>query len=122
MNIQIKATNLELTESIESYIEKRLQSVVKFLEQDSTAQCMVEVARTTNHHKHGDIFRAEIRISSALHSVYVESEKEDLYAAIDAARNEASGKLSSGKDKRVSVLRRGGARVKNMIKGIWGQE
>jgi len=120
MNINIKTTGISLTPSIASYINKRMESVKKLLENDSSATCSFEAGKTTQHHKSGDVFRAEVHIVGARRDIYVESEQSDLYAAIDAVRDEVMRRLSSDKAKRISSIRRGGMAVKNMIKGIWG--
>ena len=123
MNTQIKTTGgLSLTPAISEYIEKRVASLEKFLASDPTTIVHVEISKTTSHHKHGDIFRAEIRISAKGRDIYVASEKADLYAAIDDVRDEAYRKLAATKEKRISFVRRGGARVKNIIKGIWTKD
>jgi putative sigma-54 modulation protein len=120
MNINIKGTNIGLTPAITSYIEKRLEPAGKFLEGDSSAICNFEVAKTSRHHKSGDIFRAEAHIVAAKRDIFVESEQGDLYAAIDVVRDEIIHRLSSDKGRRLSRMRRGGMAVKNIIKGLWG--
>jgi ribosomal subunit interface protein len=67
----------------------------------------------------GDIFRAEIHIVAKDKNLYASSEQDDLYKAIDVVRDEMLREVRSSKSKGLSLLRRGGARVKNMIRGIW---
>lgn len=119
MNIRITAPTIGLTPAISDYTEKHLETIKKFLADDPAAQCDVELAKTTNHHKHGDIFKAEIHIVAKGENIYASVEREDLYAAIDEVRDEVVRKLKSGKDKRRSLVRRGGAQVKDFIKGFW---
>lgn len=119
MNINIKTTTISLTEAISDYVEKRLRPIESFLAGDTTAQCDIELAKTSNHHKQGDIFKAEVHIIGLNTNIYASVEKEDLYAAIDIVKDEVMRKLISGKDKRRSLIRRGGARVKDMLKGFW---
>ena len=119
MNIRIKATAFELTPAISDYADKRLDKISKFLGSDPTAQCDVELGRTTNHHHKGDIFRAEIHITAAGRDLYASAEKADLYSAIDDAHDEILHSLKLNKEKRQSRMRRGGARVKEMVKGMW---
>ncbi len=118
MKTNIKTSGIELTPAISDYINRRLASVERFVSGDPSAICDVEVGRTTVHHKQGDIFRAEVHIIAKNRNLYASSEKSDLYAAIDDVRDEIVRELSSAKEKRVSLIRRGGARVKNMMKGI----
>jgi ribosomal subunit interface protein len=128
MNIHIKTKGgLAVTPAIGDYVNKRCESMEKFLANDPTVFVVVELGRTTGHHKHGDVFGAEIHITGkALNTasgrsgdLYVSAEREDLYAAIDAVRDEALRELSSAKSKKMTLVRRGGAKVKNMIKGFF---
>ena len=122
MKINIKATNIELTESIRNYAFKRLEGIDKILGVPTDEVVgQIEVGKSTNHHKSGDIFRAEVNLSGGGHSLYAVSETDDLYAAIDKVRDEiiAEAKKSRGKEK--SLVRRGGQAAKNVIKGLFGR-
>lgn len=119
MNINIKTTGITITPSISEYTNKRLQKISDFLVNDPTAQCDVELGKTTSHHNKGEIFRAEIHVVAKGKNAYVSSEQEDLYAAIDIVQEEMMNELRSEKSKKVSMLRRGGARIKGAVKGLW---
>jgi ribosomal subunit interface protein len=119
MNINIKTSSISLTPSISDYVDKRLQTIKSFFQNDSTAICDVELARTTFHHKSGDIFRAEIHIVAKDKNLYASNEQDDLYKAIDMVRDEMLREIKTTKSKDQSMLRRGGARIKDMIRGIW---
>lgn len=118
MNINIKTTNISLTEAISDYTSKRLDAVTQLLKDDSTVQCDVELAKTTNHHKNGDIFRAEVHIVGKNRDIYSACEEDDLYKAIDMVRDEVLREIRSAKGKKLSILRRGGAKLKDIIKGF----
>lgn len=105
---------MEVTESIREYLDKKLRTLEKFL--DPNAKIEAELGKTSNHHKHGDIFRAELNITNEGKSTYVQSEQADLYAAIDKVRDEADDILASRKDKRQSLFRKGAQRMKNMFR------
>src|SRR4051812_39775206 len=119
MNINIKATGIELTEAIRNYVDKRLEAVTKLLQDDPAAMINVEVGKTTQHHRHGDIFKADIHITGSQRDLFVASEQGDLYAAIDDVRDEAIRRITSSKAKRLSLVRRGGKRVKDIVRGIF---
>ncbi len=119
MNTNIKTTNITLTPSISDYTNKRLEKIALLLAGDQTVQCDIELGRTTSHHQKGDIFKAEIHIVGTGKNIYANAEKDDLYTAIDAVRDEVLAELRSGKGKKVSLIRRSGARVKDMIRGLW---
>jgi len=65
MKINIKTTNISLTPAISEYIEKRIGSLDKFYKKEEDIVINVEVGKTTEHHKSGDIFRAEINLTRA---------------------------------------------------------
>ena len=115
----IKATSLTLTPAIEASIDKVLQAIDKYVDPDDTsAMAQIEVARTTNHHRSGDIFRAEINFHSRLGDFRAENEKEDLYAALVAVKDELVETLRSRKAKKIDFVRRSGLAVKNMLRGL----
>jgi putative sigma-54 modulation protein len=117
MKINIKATGISLTPSISEYIEKKINMLEKFFHGEEVL-VNVEVGRTTKHHKSGDIFRAEIQVVINGQTYYAARETEDLYAAIDEVKDEIVYKLSSKKKKTLHLFRRGGAKIKELIKGI----
>lgn len=117
MSTNIKATNMELTEAISDYVNKRLEGIKKFSKEDEIVT-RVEVGRTTNHHKQGDFFKAEFDINIKGKKFYTVSEKEDLYEAIDDAREEIVRQITSKKDKEKTLFKRGAKSVKKMLKGI----
>lgn len=117
MNINIKATNIELTGAIEEYVNKRISSIEKFVTKDG-AHVNVEVGKTTNHHKQGDVYKAEIEIRSDGNVFFAEAETDDLYKAIDMAKEDIVRELTSTKDRNSSLFRRGARSVKKMLKGM----
>jgi ribosomal subunit interface protein len=117
MNIIIKATNFELTPSLQDYIEKRIGALEKFL--GGQSQVSVEVGKTTLHHKNGNIFKTEITLFAADGGkFYVLSEKSDQYESIDDATNELRQSVVSRKEKKQSLWKRGASKIKNILKGF----
>jgi ribosomal subunit interface protein len=117
MNISIKTTNIELTPALKDYTEKRLNNAAKFIGNDVFIN--VEIGKTSNHHKQGDIFRAEINLTTALGKQFrAVSEKPDLYEAIDDVRDEIVSAVSSEKGKTEALWKRGARKIKNMMKGF----
>ena len=122
MKLNLKGTNITLTPEITDYLDKRLQSVRKFLPEEGKAfMADVELGRTTNHHQTGEIFRAEINIYMGNKSFRAVAEREDLYAAIDHMKDEITRELGSHKEKRLSLVRRSGQKIKNMIRGLYSR-
>ena len=118
MNTNIKATNIELTSAISDYVNKRLSGIEKFVKDGEEMIAYIEVGKTTNHHKQGDVFRAEFNIEISGTKFYTFSEKEDLYAAIDDAKEEIVRQITSNKERKQTLFKRGAMSVKKMLKGI----
>lgn len=117
MNISIKATNIELTPALKDYAEKRMKGIVKFT--DGDADIIVDIGKTTAHHKGGEVFEASAHVTTPLGKQYhAASQKGDLYEAIDDVRSEIVRELTSAKGKRDSLFKRGARRVKNILKGF----
>lgn len=117
MNIRIHAPQLPLTSAIEEYVLKRVTPLQKLVS-DQNVVCEIELAKTTNRHKSGEIFKAEINMVLPDKHIYLVSEKTDLYQAIDDVRDQLDQTLSMRKEKKQTLFRRGAGRIKDMIKNF----
>jgi len=122
MKHNIKTTNIFLTPSITDYVDKRLSHLDKFIspEEKETVMCYVEIGKTTNHHKTGDIFRAELNLHIGGEALRAELEKDDLYAAIDGVGDEMAREIKSHKTKKTGLVKRSGAKLKAFVKSFTG--
>ncbi len=117
MSISITALNTDLTPALKDYIEKRLSGLSKFTA--GTPAITVDVAKTTTHHRQGEIFEAKVKVVTPLGKQYVAtSHKADLYEAIDDVRSEIARELASAKDKNTTLFRRGAQKIKGLLKGF----
>lgn len=116
MNIQIKATGIELTPAISAYVEKRLDSVKKYFEEGKMPNMFVELGKESNHHKQGEVFRAEVRIGGAGQNFYAVSLAEDLYASIDKVKDDIIREITKVKGKRETLMRKGGRMIKDTMR------
>jgi ribosomal subunit interface protein len=117
MNINIKATNVELTDSIRDHINNRLDSISKFVKKGALSG-QVEIGKTTNHHKQGEIYKAEFDLVVNGEHFFAKSETEDLFSAIDDVKEEISRSIVQKKDRKKTLFKRGAISVKKMVKGI----
>jgi len=119
MKIQIKGTNTYITDETSDYLHKKIDMLEKFVDpNDTSVLCEVEIGRTTNHHKSGDIFRTEINLRQDGKHFRAVAEEESVLASIDFAKDEMSVELSNYKNKKITLIRRGGAAIKNMLRSI----
>lgn len=104
MKIKIKGTGLNLTPAIQEYIEDKIGALEKFvqsIERDGgELLARVEIARTTRHHEHGDVFRAEVNIDRGKNIARAEHEDYDIRVAIDHVHTVLKRLLVKYKEKR----------------------
>ncbi|MFA6269952.1 MAG: ribosome-associated translation inhibitor RaiA [Candidatus Paceibacterota bacterium] len=118
MKINTKATAITLTPSISEYIGKKINMLDKFFKEQDEVLVNIEVGKISKHHKSGEIFRAEIQVVSGGQTYYAESETEDLYASIDEVKDLIVYELTSSRKKALRLFRRGGAKIKELLKGL----
>ncbi len=94
---EITGTNLELTEAIKQYVDKRLMSLEKLTAKYSPADYAANVGKTTTHHQKGNIFFAEFNLTIPGALLRARSVKDDLYAAIDEAKDDLKRQLVARK-------------------------
>ncbi|MEK7622205.1 MAG: ribosome-associated translation inhibitor RaiA [Patescibacteria group bacterium] len=122
MKINFKATNLTLTPAILDYCREKLGHLDKFLVDDENVFTEVEVGKTTRHHKHGEVFRAEINLHLAGHRLRAEATTEDLYAAVDEAKDELVSEVKRYRKRQGTLIRRGGRLVKDFLHGVYNYQ
>lgn len=119
MKINIKATNIDLTQALSDYTNQKIGQIEKFIKlNDDSVLCNVEIGTSTKHHQSGKIFRAEINLRVVGKEFRSVSEKEDLYVAINDAKEEMIEIVKSSKTKKRTRLRRGSESIKNILKGF----
>jgi|SRR3989338_7067953 len=122
MKINLKSTNIELTPAIHDYVIKRVTNLEKLLsnieEEGGEVNVNFEVAKSTNHHKSGDVFHADCLINIKGEEFYSSSDKEDLYQAIDEIKEILFREIRKNKDRKQTLLKRGATSIKKMMKGL----
>lgn len=120
MKINIKSTNLAVSPDINTYLNEKLKSVIKLIDQnDETAMFNIELGRTTRHHQTGDIFRAEINLYSQGGNNRAVSESSDIFSAIDLVKDQMLNELRGVKGKRLHFIRKSGRRVKEWLRRFY---
>lgn len=119
MKIHIKSTNFTLTPDVSDYLQKKMDMLDRLIDQnDTSVLCDVEVGKTSKHHKSGDVFRTEINFRKDGKQFRTVAEETSILAAIDEAKDQVVSELKNYKSKQQTLLRRGGAAIKNILKGI----
>lgn len=125
MKINIKAANLDLTPAITVYIEEKIGSLEKFISgkelkewgehNQAAVEADVEIARTTSHHRQGDVFRAEVNLKVPGRIIRAEAEEWDIRVAIDRIKDELQAEVKKYKNKQETEFRKGSRFLKKIM-------
>lgn len=99
MQLNIKATKMELTTAIRDYCQAKMDKTEKYLGQLPVLNCDVEVSKTVGDQRKGDIFRAEVNLQVPQQLLRVERTASDLYKAIDKVQEHLKLVIKKYKDK-----------------------
>lgn len=97
MHINLKSTKIELTPAIKEYVFEKVDSLEKFY--NGILQTDVEVGKTTRHHQKGDVFFCEINASVPNTLLRAREEMDDLYKAVNKAKDLMQRELKKYKGK-----------------------
>lgn len=101
MNLNIKATNLELTPNLKDYVQKKMDALEKYLGNFKVMSVHFEVDKTTRHHKKGEIFCAEANLVVNGDLLRVQKTEKDVYKAVDKVRDHLELMIKKYKDKKI---------------------
>ncbi len=119
MQINIKATNIELTSEIKDYVNEKINSLYKFLPRSSDGVFFVEIGKESNHHQNGpDVFMCEVRFAFEGKDFYIKDHAGELFAAVDLVRDETQRQIKEKKGKSQTLFVRGARKIKKRIKGM----
>lgn len=102
MRIQIKATGFEMTPSLQLFVEEKIMGLEKYVsrwDEGDGVIVRVEVAKTTNHHQKGLIFRAEANLDLPKQVIRVEETNEDMHKAVEAMKDSLKTEILKVKEK-----------------------
>lgn len=114
MKINIQGTGIDLTEPIKKYVEDKINGLTKFFDRIQSAD--VDVGMQSHHHQKGQVYYAEVNLSTPGKMIRVVKECEDLYKAIDKVKDHLKVELEKMKEK----MRRKDKKVLREEKGYQG--
>lgn len=117
MNISFKTHNLELTGELRTYAEEKASAVRKVLGHHAEDDISCEIVLSKDDkHATGLVFRADISAYAGAEKVHAVGHGESIKAAIDIAKDELVRRASHDKSKRITLIRRGRAKVKEWLR------
>ncbi len=125
MKINLQGKGMEVSAAIEEYAVKKMTNLGKLLTkiEENGGEVLVNfsVGRTSNHHRGGDVFRADCSISIDGENFYSGADREDMNEAIDEVKENLFREIRRAKERKKALFQRGSRAIKNMLKGITGK-
>ncbi|NBD73795.1 ribosome-associated translation inhibitor RaiA [Patescibacteria group bacterium] len=115
MNITHTALNVEVSDELKAYAEKRFADCEKLLRDAAAAICGVEY---TNDHaqEKGAIYQVKVNLDADGTRYHAEATEESFEAAVDKVKDEVLKELRRAKEKREDAVRKGGLEVKEALR------
>lgn len=98
---ELHATNVEMTEAMNAYATEKVMSLERVAQRFEPCDAAVEVGKTSEHHNKGDVFFAEINVTIPGNMLRARVVTDDLYAAIDQAKDDIKRQLVDAKEKMI---------------------
>ena len=114
MHIDISGLRIDLTDALHDHVNTEFKKFEKIL--DPSARIVVEIGKTTDHHKQGDIFKAEGRIIEPKAEYFANIVSEDLYTAINPLSDELFQQVTESKSRHRTLLKRGRGMIKRLLR------
>lgn len=106
MQLNIKATNLELTAEFKDYLQKKMDMLEKHFGKLKVIGARLEVSKTTNHHLKGEIYSAEANLLLGGDLLRVKKTEKDLFKAVDKVKDHLEVVIKKYKDKKIGRKKR----------------
>lgn len=107
-NINIKATNIELTPQLHQYVEEKIGELDKFIQHiDGCVEAWVEVGKPSRHHQKGDVFYVEADVRLPRKILRSKARGSDLHLTIDRVKDELQRSFKKYKGQREAKFKKG---------------
>lgn len=114
MHIDISGSRIDLTDALRDHVHSEFAKLEKLLEPN--ARIAVEIGKTTEHHKQGDIFKAEAKIIEPKAEYFADVIAHDLYTAINMVADELFEQVTRSKSRHRDLLKKGSAIIKKLLR------
>ena len=100
MHIDIQTKEIELTDPLREYVEKKINSLDRHLARFDADVVMaeVELARTTKHHRQGDVYYAEVNLTLPGKLLRATHTSSDIRKSIDKVKDTLQREIRKYKD------------------------
>lgn len=101
---EIRAVRLDLTDALRSYVREKVMSLEKFTKRYFPVTVEAELDKTTDRHQKGAVWRAALQLTIPGATLHAEAVMDDMYAAIDKAKDDLKRQLTEYSKKRLDMV------------------
>jgi len=105
MKIDIFAKNLELTDPIQVFIADKIGGLTRYFKSAESIKIRVEIARTTKHHRGGDVYYAEANLNIDGKLLRADATNADVRVAITEVKDALQTEIKKMKERRKDLAR-----------------
>lgn len=115
MNIIIKSHTMELTNAIRQYALDKMNTLAT--KDRENIKLDIELGLSDGrHHKSKDHYYCKVNTLIGNRKIHIECSEDDMYKAIDSAREKVDAELAQKKDRMMTRARNLSRRIKSFIK------
>jgi putative sigma-54 modulation protein len=116
MKFIIKSKDIKISEELNSYIEKRIGKLEKFLEDINSEliEATVEFEKIIGRQKKGEIFEGHINLQFPSKFFRTEVQGDNFFSMIDDAKEELEDEIRKYKTKKETMYKRGARSIKKL--------
>jgi ribosomal subunit interface protein len=113
--IQFKATNTVLEGTLQDTIERKLQTLARYMGEATDTTCAVEFEKIAAH-QHGNVHRVEVNLYCDGRLFRAEATEESFENAIDKVRSQLDTEMKKSAKRHETLVKRGGRMLKEMMR------
>jgi putative sigma-54 modulation protein len=116
MRFIIKSKDLEISEDLKVYIEKKIGKLEKFFENINPGliEATVEFGKAAGNQKQGEIFEARVNLTIPGKLFRLEKKMDNLYSLVDDVQDELETEIHKFKTKKETLFKRGARSIKKI--------
>lgn len=116
MKFIIKSKEIKISDDLNSYIEKRIWKLEKFLEDINSdlIETTIEFEKIIGRQKQGEIFEAHVNLQFPGKFFRSEVRGDNFFSMIDDAKKELEDEIRKYKTKKDTLFRRGARSIKKL--------
>jgi putative sigma-54 modulation protein len=114
MKIHYQMTNVEMTDAIAEYIDKRLSSLDKFF---TAPEAYLHLSKNPPTQRNGEgLFKVQLIIEDEGNDYLADHSSHDLYTAIDDIKEDMQRVVRKAKTTEDSLFKKGARKIKKMLR------